>query len=668
MLRSFIAALYGATLLAFGIVAGLPLSGAAATLTSFLALSFAGIVFLRRLAPAIDSWIDVLLWGSILGLLSGRLCLVLTSLLIGPSFFSAAAALVLVVVASICVSVFRPVKPMSWSGDDSRELAAILGLSSAVLVAMTVSYWGVGHLSSKGYAFVPNFGWDLLNHIACSAELAKQLPPQNPYFAGQTLHYYWFYHLWPAAVMNLSHVTARDAVILTLPPTALLFVGALTCLARSYIPRVVPRFLGIGLGLFAFSYIGVFFIVRMTAARFFESLSRIVNTDYSFLSHSWFRDFLYEPHAVTSLTCFAFLLYLDKIPKTEARLRQALLAGLILGAVTITDLFVGVIGLLWLALTSFRPFIRDCGSRFPILLELLVACAGIVGAFALGLFPARSGALHLALHPMTKYAPLYLLIEMGPIFVFGLTGIYLALRRDRTGSSTSLLLVLAISLLIAFTVVHGLVPNQVIRKSIKVVQFPLVIFAAVAWSAFLDLPRRHWLRLTGAVVALAGLSTIFTDLVQYVDIEADRSPPTAYISEDKMQALTWIREHTASDAIIQQLDEVRPGRKIRDNSDMSLPSLAERRTLFGNHEFVYVFQIPEADRESRKTILEQIFTATTPADLELCLDRLPPFFLLVVGSAPGPHVALRQLEERGVLEPVFRAGEVSVLSKRRIRL
>ncbi len=43
--------------------------------------------------------------------------------------------------------------------------------------------------------------------------------PENPYFAGQTLHYYWFYHLWPAAIIDLSGVTARSAVALTLPAT-----------------------------------------------------------------------------------------------------------------------------------------------------------------------------------------------------------------------------------------------------------------------------------------------------------------------------------------------------------------------------------------------------------------------------------------------------------------
>ena len=36
-------------------------------------------------------------------------------------------------------------------------------------------------------------------HLAVVAELGKgQFPPQNPYFAGVELHYYWLYFLYPA--------------------------------------------------------------------------------------------------------------------------------------------------------------------------------------------------------------------------------------------------------------------------------------------------------------------------------------------------------------------------------------------------------------------------------------------------------------------------------------
>ena len=528
MIRFCAIASYCASLVLFGIAARVSVQGAATMLVSFAILSFAGVVFLRQLVPTIESRLCILTFGPVIGLVFGRFCLVLTGLAFGPSLLSAAVAHGVIACTSLLLAAFRPRPLPPWTPEDRRELDWILGMSSAVLLAMAISYWGVGRLTEKGYAFVPNFGWDLFNHIACGAELARRFPPENPYFAGQRLHYYWFYHLWPAALINLSGVTARDAVVLTLPPTALLFAGALTCLVRSYVPKTVPRFLAIGLGLFAYSYIGIFYIIRTLAPHLFASIFRLVNTNYSFfsfLSHSWFRDFLYEPHAVTSLTCLAFLVYLDKIPKTGARLRSALLAGLVLGVIVITDLFVGMIGLLWFAATNLRRFVGNNENRPPILLESLVALVVILGAFALQLFPAPSGALRPGIHPMAKYAPIYLLVELGPIFVFGVVGLYLTLRRGRIASSFSLLILLAIALVIAFTLTVDLNVNQVIRKSIKVVQIPLVVFSAVAFDAFLDLPSRHWIRLTGVLAILAGFLTIVTDIFQYVDVEAKKRPP-----------------------------------------------------------------------------------------------------------------------------------------------
>ncbi len=263
MIRFCVVALYFTALTLFGVVARLPLGGAAATIISFMAMAFAGIACLRRLLPALDSSICVIIFGSILGLAGGRICLVLTGLCFGPSSFAAALALGLLLCAALLSFWPRPPALPRWNGEDWHELLWILGLNSAILLAMTLPYWGAGHLTSKGYAFVPHFDEDYLNHISVTAELAHSLPPQNPYFAGQTLHYYWFYHLWPAAVVNLSGATARDALVLTLPWAVLLFVGALTCLVRLFMPRSSPRHLAVGLGFLSPSFIGLVYLASI---------------------------------------------------------------------------------------------------------------------------------------------------------------------------------------------------------------------------------------------------------------------------------------------------------------------------------------------------------------------------------------------------------------------
>ncbi len=452
-------------------------------------------------------------------------------------------------------------------------------MSAAVLAAMAICYWGVGGLTAKGYAFVPYFAWDFFNHISVCAEVSRQMPPQNSYFAGQPLHYYWFFHVWPAALVNLAGVSAREAFVLSLPGTALLFVGALTGLIWSYEPAIRPRYLALGLGLFAYSYIGALYVAKTAASFLFESMSRYVNVDYSFISHSWFRDFLYEPHAATALSLLALVIYLNNRPFSPI---SSLLAGLFLGTVAVTDIVVGMCSLAWFGTKSLWPFLRDSKAHGHILLSSSATLAVIAGGFALQVFPPGSGVLRPGLHPAIKYGPIYLLIDLGPQFLFGAAGLYLCIRRGLDTRFQSMTLLLALSLALAFFVTVDIEPNHMIRKAIKVVELALLVFAAPACSRLLDLPARHWLRGAGALAILAGFITLCTDVYQYIDLEAERRPMTHYLSPEKMEVLNWIRTHTPNDAAVQLLDEVRPGQVLLSSGylinaefDTSIPGIAE---------------------------------------------------------------------------------------------
>jgi hypothetical protein len=191
-----------------------------------------------------------------------------------------------------------------------------------------------------------------------------------------------------------------------------------------------------------------------------------------------------------------------------------------------------------------------------------------------------------------------------------------------------------------------------------------MIFAAVACDSFVGLPRRNWLRLAGAVVIAAGFLTLCTDVFQYTDVQPIRSHGTEYIARDRMAALDWIRDHTPTDAIVQLLDEVRPARKVADNFDISIPAIAERRTLFGNYKYLYLTHVNEHLIDERKAILEHVFRATGADDLKDALDGLPSFYILVDGKAPGPLGAAQELVDAHYLEEVWRAGTIRVLWKR----
>jgi hypothetical protein len=344
--------------------------------------------------------------------------------------------------------------------------------------------------------------------------------------------------------------------------------------------------------------------------------------------------------------------------------KTSLISGLMLGAVAVTDLFVGMNALLWFAVVNVRPFFRERETRYRIAFASLVALVVIFGGFVLELFPARTGELTLGLHRMAKIAPIYLLVELGPLFVLGSAGLYLSLRGGRYTDFRSVFPLLLMSLIVAFVVVVPYELNIVIRKSIKVVQLPLLVFTAVACDALLRLPARHWMRVTGAALIFLGFSTLGTDLYQYVDLETARFPDTTYYSQDKMRALDWIRSNTPADTIVQLLDQVRPERKAKEDYDISIPAVAERGTLIGNYEFLHVMHLDEHITDQRKAILEHVFTATEPGVLQDLLGRLPAHYILVDEDSPGPLAAIRQLRDSGYLEEIFRSGKMSVLRKR----
>jgi hypothetical protein len=221
---------------------------------------------------------------------------------------------------------------------------------------------------------------------------------------------------------------------------------------------------------------------------------------------------------------------------------------------------------------------------------------------------------------------------------------------------------------IAFTLVIKIEPNHVIRKSIKVVELAAVVFAAFGSARYLELPSRSWLRIVGVGAVIAGFVTFCTDVFQYVDIENERKPEAAYISPPKMETLDWIRTHTPEFAIVQRVDEVRPGQMILPTGyvkngefDISVPALAERRTLYGNLKFQSLTHVADAPMDARRVILERVFTASDSAALRANLDQLPRSYLLLDRSTPGPAESVKQLEASGYLKEVFRAGDWSVL-------
>jgi hypothetical protein len=648
---------FAISLAAFGYAAHFTLAGVVAALATLLVMALPGVLLVRGALPEEKSALAVLVFGAVLGLALGRLGLAAAGLLFGPGPLGPALLLAALALAS-AVAFFRLGRAAvpAWGEDDSREVPWLVSTLAALFLVLAVPYWGVGRATPSGSAFTPYFDRDYLNHVAITAELARGLPPENPYFAGERLHYYWGYHLWPAALKGLTGVSAREALNLTILPTVGLFVAALCLWLRPHVNGRAARYGAAALGLLAFSYIGPLFLVKQLAPGLVSRLPMVSNQDYSFLSHSWFRDFLYEPHAVTALTLLLAVLALNQNRPAPRRILAGCLTGVALGVMLATDAFIGLLTVTYFAAAHAYGFVREAETRRPLLLAAAVTTAAGLAAVALGIFPLGERTVRFALHPAAKLAPVYLLVELGPLFLLGAVGTALVAYRRATRPLWPLLFLLALALLVAFTLQVPVEPNIVIRKSLKVAQLPLLVFVGVALLAAAAWRHRAAWGLAVAAVVLPGLVTLVTDNALYLDLVRDRSPQPTYVSQDELELLGWVRDNTPPDAVLLM---AYPDRIFGQGTPLLIEGLGERRTYFGNSELPHTFQVPETLIEQRLGKVRALFAAADGPELLRVLEDLPPLYLYVADDA-GPAAALRQLEVQGVLRHVYRSGRFSL--------
>jgi hypothetical protein len=648
-------------LLVFGVGVRISWLGACATLVTVLVSSFAGVQLFRWAIPGEPSKLCSSVFGSILGLMLGRLVMVLMGLAIGFGIGGITVAALVLLFGAIAL------KRKGTAGDEAgvleggSDLPWLLALAAGALLTIAWPLADLGCRTATGYRFIPHFDHDFFQHIAIVAELTRGLPPQNPYFAGQPLHYYWFYHLWPAAISILADTTAREAVILTIPIDVALFVLSLGLLLRQQTQAAMPRVLAIALGLFAYSYIGALFALRTAAdhgivpARFATGLG-----DFSLLSHSWFRDFLYEPHAVTALCGVVFLLFVEDRWTAQPTTKVGAVIGLMLGTVTATDTMLGVMMISWWGLVAVRRWLSSPECR-----PSLLACAGaltglLAGMIWIGMLPIHSGAMEIGLHPMARWAPVYLSIELGPMFIFAVFALAIGLKDSRIRLDHRFLSCAAVWLLLGFALLAPSAPNLVIRKSLKILQIPFLALSASAFAWCLEQRRRRLLYVAATVAIVPAVLTLATDVFQYTGVLQTPELPPTYVSSDEMNALEWIRTRTPQHALVQSLDEVRPGRKFLDSYYSLIASIGERRTLFGDYEKPYTFQVLGTNIQARRLLLEQMFTATSAEALRDVLKTAPLDYLYLNENKPGPTKIVKELESMGTLRRECCSGVVGV--------
>jgi len=515
----------------------------------------------------------------------------------------------------IAISFGRPQVSFRKASSGTRSwLTATLALAMCLVA---VPFLRVAEETTEGAAYRAYFSADLMTHLSVVAELQKgDSPPQNPFYAGQTLGYQWLFFLFPALVGKW--IGNQQALLLTDLSVCCLFAALAFSAANRLAARPSLAFGAVGIGLAAASYEGLAVLVR--AAWVGEPLGSFRDVNVDAFSRWFFeltsldglhRSFLYTPQHLYSYALLMVLVLL--LLNGESRgVANSLAAGALLGGMAGISIVTAIIVGPWLALGR----ILAGGERKALLRDLLITGVVALGClawfFELGYFEEAGGELVLRF-PRLAEIPALVLLEAGPLFLLGLP--FLAERHALPVGGLA-----GIALMATLFMDIGSAPGVWMAwRAGSILLIALMLMVAVT--------IRKMRPALLVVVLLPATLTCVLDIFNAQDVtNRDLSRGefrwTTVVHPSDEDVLAWIRAHTAPEAIVQW--DIR----AREPGEWALiPALAERRMAVG----FPIFLLDNRKYRARERRLRPIFVSSDP-DEAYRLATEAGIDYLVIGS------------------------------------
>jgi hypothetical protein len=530
----------------------------------------------------------------------------------------------------------------------ARRLAAALTLprftradvGPCALVLLTVTlvialpYAHVGEELPEGRAYRAYFTADFVWEVAVVAELAKgDMPPQNPYYLNDDLHYYWLMHLLPAAQHRAFGGTPTIDQLLLVNAfwSALAFGTFWYFFVRHFVSSPWAAAIGCVFVLLGTSLEGIDRIWAGTPFEVLRNTNIDAVTDWNhqgMRADGLHRLLLYQPQHQTGYLLGLSALLLLYQARDVGRLALYLTIGTFLGACMLfsTVSFIMLTGMC-AGYAAWR--IVRAGQWRAIVPGAALAAAPMVVAllttYALGYVDASGQLLTFGLNPKSTHRILWItFLSFGPVIIAALAGVVLAAAARMIGEFTPLWFALALCGLFYFFVDLPDSPNSIGWHAAKValVGFtPLVGFALQeAWG------RRGWIRATVvpalALLALAGVPTVAIDVYNTQDVWNRAPGPgfrwTVLLTPGELEGLEWIKNGTFRSARVQ----VEPVVRERDTWAY-IPAFAERRMASG----LPLSMIPLDKYNSANDEIKKLYQSTSAdeayeATVRHCIDYL----------------------------------------------
>jgi len=510
--------------------------------------------------------------------------------------------------------------------------ASLLIWLLVVAGAVALTFLHVGAETPQGYAYRAYFNADVFRNMAASGSLLRTgIPPENPYFAGYTLHYYWLFHVIPSFWMIVLPSYRVEFIFVQFAlATSLAFVAALWTAVRrvsrsSWTPMfVLPLFLIGG------SYEGLFVLNHLYEKKMHWTQFTTMNVDGILRwvlklpqIDTLFRPLLYAPQHLMALTLVP-LLFIAWTTSTQTRRLLLLLVILISVGFSV---IVGVILVLAAGILLLKELVKD---RKEVLPEILIG--GVLGLVFLALYMKSFSMFSLG-HGDLKFVldanlfsrlPQFFVLQWGAILFFGLAGLFFWKEKD-ANYLTLLVFFLLSSCFLLFVRIQNHDPSltrpafdvpglsDVSLKSGYINHVALVLFSAKFIDQVLAGPasRRKWLFGATALMVLPAAVTFAMDAYNSQDIKNAKF--TSYITRDQMEMYRWMRENLDKVARVQ--DYVQAGGSFIESHVSETPPFANRSMYVGDTILSQIFQTPRDELAKRQQVLDDILKSEDPKQI-----------------------------------------------------
>jgi hypothetical protein len=520
-------------------------------------------------------------------------------------------------------------------GIDLLPFGILLAFVLLFLFLVLHPYSQAGKPVAEGFQYHELFSTVFFKHMSITGELARaEIPPENPFFVGQKLNYYWLFHVFPSIVHSSLNIPLEETLFLLTWVVSIIALFAILILIHAFATRTSDLILGVTPLLFAYSYDGVLVLAHLTQES--RALGEFSSMNIDAAGRTYldspevigiYRAFVFDPHHMFAI-CLMVVTFLLFRRALYSQSKIAAACGLVLlGGIAGHSAFIAYTAILWILLWLMVEVFRGQASFFKDFKFLSFAALVVLG-YAIfyfrfpGLFEIGKSDISFSLSP---HSTLFVLLDFGALLILGSLGLFLGIKKKDWR-----ILPLAVLILVGFVQLFftyfPLWPHDLSMKTGHSIYIALACLGAHFFSKQASGSyRRRLATVAFAVISIPAIPTLIMDW--YSLQQTENKNTTTLVTHDDLEACEWIDKNLSEDSVVQSYP-------VRDGSAFYsiIPTFAQRRTALGDMMHSRIFQGDLERNRSRRKLINLMFL-TNSSELAWMIAKNLDVEYIYVGTA-----------------------------------